>query len=130
MVKKILKNEKGFTLIELMIVVTIIGILATLSEPSFRQAIVKAREAALKKDLYIFRDVIDQYYADNGVYPPSLQDIVSKGYIRALPIDPFTKASDTWVEVMVEGDGKETGVYDVKSGSDLVGTNNVSYNQW
>jgi general secretion pathway protein G len=130
MVKDTLKNEKGFTLIELMIVVTIIGILASLSGPSFRQAIVKAREAALKKDLYIFRDVIDQYYADNGVYPPSLQDIVSKGYIRALPFDPFTKLSDTWVEVMVEGDGKETGAYDVKSGSDLVGTNNVPYNQW
>ena len=130
MVKKILKNETGFTLIELMIVVTIIGILATLSEPSFRETVVKAREVALKKDLYIFRDGIDQYYADNGVYPPSLKELVTKGYIRALPVDPFTKASDTWVEVMVEGDGKETGVYDVKSGSDLVGTNNVPYNQW
>lgn len=130
MVKNILKNEKGFTLIELMIVVTIIGILATLSEPSFRQAIVKAREAALKKDLYIFRDVVDQYYADNGAYPPSLQELITKGYVRTIPVDPFTKTSDTWVEVMVEGDGKETGVYDVKSGSDIVGTNNVPYNQW
>lgn len=130
MVKNILKNEKGFTLIELMIVVTIIGILATLSEPSFRQAIVKAREAALKKDLYIFRDVIDQYYADNGAYPPSLQELITKGYVRTIPVDPFTKTSDTWVEVMVEGDGKETGAYDVKSGSDIVGTNNVPYNQW
>ncbi len=130
MIKKIIKNEKGFTLIELMIVVTIIGILATLAEPSYRHAVIKAREAALRKDMYIFRDVIDQHYADNGIYPPSLQDLVSKGYIRALPVDPFTKASDTWVEVMVEGDGKETGVYDVKSGSDLVGTNSVPYNQW
>lgn len=130
MVKKILKNEKGFTLIELMIVLVIIGILATLTGPSYRESVIKAREAALKKDLYIFRDIIDQYYADNGIYPPSLQDIVSKGYIRALPFDPFTKASDTWVEVMVEGDEKETGVYDVKSGSDLVGTSNVPYNQW
>lgn len=130
MVRKILKNEKGFTLIELMIVLVIIGILATLTGPSYRESVIKAREAALKKDLYIFRDIIDQYYADNGIYPPSLQDIVSKGYIRALPFDPFTRASDTWVEVMVEGDEKETGVYDVKSGSDLVGTNNVPYNQW
>ncbi len=126
----ILRKEVGFTLIELMIVLVIIGILATLTGPSYRESVIKAREAALKKDLYIFRDVIDQYYADNGVYPPSLQDIVSKGYIRALPLDPFTKASDTWVEIMVEGDGKETGVYDVKSGSDLVGINNAPYNQW
>lgn len=126
----ILRKEVGFTLIELMIVLVIIGILATLTGPSYRESVIKAREAALKKDLYIFRDVIDQYYADNGVYPPSLQDIVSKGYIRALPLDPFTKASDTWVEIMVEWDGKETGVYDVKSGSDLVGINNAPYNQW
>lgn len=125
-----MRSEKGFTLIELMVVISIIGILASLSEPSFRESLIKARETALKKDLYVFRDIIDQHYADNGVYPPSLQELVKKGYIRAIPVDPFTKLSDTWVEVMVEGDGKETGIYDVKSGSDMVGINNVPYNQW
>lgn len=126
---KALRNNLGFTLLELMIVMAIIGILATLAEPSFHTATVKAREAALKKDLFIFRDAIDQYYADQGTYPPSLKDLVERKYLRAMPVDPFTKSADGWVEVMVEEEG-EAGVFDVHSGSDLVALDGTAYNVW
>lgn len=122
-------NAKGFTLLELMVVVTIIGILVTLAEPSYRVATIKAREAALKKDLYVMRDVIDQYRADQGQYPSALSDLVEKGYVRAVPVDPFTHSSETWVEIYA-AEGEESGIFDVHSGSDIIGTNDVSYNEW
>lgn len=125
-----LKGQAGFTLLELMIVITIIGILATLAQPSFRTATIKAKEAVLKEDLFIMRDLIDQYFADHGVYPPSFNDLVGKGYLRSIPIDPFTKSSDTWVEVLLEDGGEASGIYDVRSGSDLVGLNGIAYNEW
>jgi general secretion pathway protein G len=127
---KMLRNSLGFTLLELMIVMAIVGILATLAEPTFHTATVKAREAALKKDLFIFRDGIDQYYADQGVYPPSLKDLLGKKYLRAIPVDPFTKSGDTWVEVMAQGDEGESGVFDVHSGSDMVALDGTAYNVW
>ena len=124
-----LRNNGGFTLLELMIVMTIVGILATLAEPSFRTATVKAREAALKKDLFVFRDAIDQYYADHGTYPPSLKDLIENKYLRAIPVDPFTRSSDTWVEIMAVEEG-ESGVFDVHSGSDMVALDGTAYNVW
>lgn len=129
---KALRNSLGFTLLELMIVMAIVGILATLAEPSFHTATVKAREAALKKDLFIFRDAIDQYYADHGAYPPSLKDLVEKKYLRAIPVDPFTKSADSWVEVMAKAEEEEggSGVFDVHSGSDLVALDGTAYNVW
>ncbi|MBI3804489.1 MAG: prepilin-type N-terminal cleavage/methylation domain-containing protein [Nitrospirae bacterium] len=122
-------SQKGFTLIELMVVVAIVGILVTLAEPSYRLATVKAKEAALKRDLYIFRDVIDQYRADQGKYPAALSDLVEKGYLRSIPNDPFTGATTSWVELYLS-QGDESGVYDVHSGSDIIGTNGTSYNEW
>ncbi len=120
-------SEFGFTLVELMIVVTIAGILATLAEPSFHRSILKAREAALKQSLYTMRDVIDQYRADQGEYPPTLVSLVEKEYLRQIPVDPFTKATDTWQEIL---DDENSGLFDVHSGSDLVALDGTPYNHW
>lgn len=119
---------KGFTLLELMIVVAIIGILVTLAEPSYQLATTKAKEAALKKDLFVLRDVIDQYHADQGHYPNPLSDLVDKGYLRAIPVDPFT-SSQNWIEIYAS-EGEDSGIFDVHSSSNIVGTNNISYNEW
>jgi general secretion pathway protein G len=121
------RGEAGFTLPELMIVVTIAGILATLVEPSLEKAALKGREAALKQNLFAMRDAIDQYRADRGGYPPALSELKTVGYLRRVPVDPFTKSDATWQEILDESDG---GVFDVHSGSDLVGTDGTPYNQW
>jgi general secretion pathway protein G len=128
---RLLKSSSGFTLIELLVVMSIMGILLTLAQPNYKQATVKAKEAALKRDLVTFRDVIDQYYADQGNYPPSLNDLAEKSYLRQLPADPFTRSSGTWVEIFLEsGEREEEGVFDVHSGSDLVALDGTAYNEW
>ena len=121
------KEANGFTLIELMIVVSIVGILATLAVPSYQGTLLRAREAALRQDLYTMRDVLDQHRADQGKYPPSLRALVDAGYLRAIPNDPFTNLATTWQEITTP---VEEGVVDVFSGSDLVGTNGEPYNRW
>ncbi|MFQ5455599.1 MAG: type II secretion system protein [Nitrospirota bacterium] len=125
-----LTSVSGFTLLELMVVISIIGILITIAGPSYNLSVRKAKEAVLKNDLFIMRDLIDQYYADNAEYPSSLYDLVEKGYLRQIPVDPITKSSDTWVEVYIEEEDETMGVFDIHSGSDLVGTNDVPYNEW
>jgi len=121
------KEANGFTLIELMIVVSIVGILATLAVPSYQGTLLRAREAALRQDLFTMREVLDQHRADQGKYPPSLRALVDAGYLRAIPNDPFTNLATTWQEITTP---VEEGVVDVFSGSDLVGTNGEPYNRW
>lgn len=125
-------GQGGFTLIEVMIVMTIVGILITLAEPTYHSQIVKARETALRKNLFVMRDVIDQHAADQGRYPDSLQALVDQGYLRGLPVDPFTRAHDTWIEVVEDTtDGEDmAGVFDIHSGSNLVALDGTPYNTW
>ncbi|MCI0526010.1 MAG: prepilin-type N-terminal cleavage/methylation domain-containing protein [Nitrospira sp.] len=128
---KLLRSSSGFTLIELLVVMSIMGILLTIAQPSYKQATIKAREAALKSNLSTFRDVIDQYYADQGGYPQSLTDLSEKGYLRQLPTDPFTRSNSTWIEISLQSEeGEAEGIYDVHSGSDLVALDGTAYNEW
>ena len=116
-----------------MIVVAIAGILVTLAIPSFQQSSVKAKEAALKQNLFTLRAVIDQFYADRGSYPSSLEILVEEQYLRQLPVDPFTKSSTTWQEVYeekTEDDDSQAGVFDLHSGSDLIAMDGTPYKEW
>lgn len=122
------RGERGFTLVELMVVVTVAGILLTLAEPSFHRSVIKAREAALKQNLFTLRDTLDQYRADNGKYPESLAEVKKAGYLRRIPVDPFTNSDATWQEI--QDDSEEGGVWDVHSGSDLVALDGTPYNHW
>ncbi|HJV64955.1 MAG TPA: type II secretion system protein [Geomonas sp.] len=134
--QRLVKQERGFTLIELMIVVTIIGILASIAAPNYQWGIIRARESVLREDLYMIRSAIDQYYADQGKYPDTLQTLVEdkNKYLKEVPKDPFTKASDTWKTdpppTPAEGQAPTGNVYDVHSGSTLVGSDGKAYAEW
>jgi general secretion pathway protein G len=131
------RPTRGFTLIELLVVLAIIGILVAIAVPQLQQAPIRAKEAALREDLFTFRTCLDQYYADKGHYPDSLQTLVSDKYIRRLPVDPFTHSADTWQVVMEEPDSSDAasqeppGIIDVKSGSKQVSLiDKTAYSTW
>jgi general secretion pathway protein G len=128
------RRPSGFTLIELMVVMSLIVVLATIGLTTYTNSVTRAKEAVLKEDLFRMRDAIDQYYADKNRYPSSLDELVSEKYLRALPVDPFTNTVDTWQTVMSEpepGNTTETpGIYDVKSGSERTAIDGSMYSEW
>ena len=127
-------REKGFTLVELLIVISLISILAAMGLVQYKNSVVSSKEAVLHTDLFRMRDAIDQYYADKGKYPSSLDALVSDGYLRKLPDDPITKSSDTWTTVPAEPDpnnpSAEPGVYDVKSGAQGTALDGTNYSDF
>ncbi len=129
----VLIGKKGYTLLELMIVVAIVGILVSVAIPNFQQSAMKAKETALKQNLFTMRAILDQFYADRGDYPESLSSLVEEKYLRSIPTDPITKSPTTWTEIyeeQEEGDDSPAGIYDIKSGSDAVATDGTPYNDW
>ena len=134
------RRTSGFTLLELIVVIAIIGILATIALPALRDVPRRAQEAALKTDLRTMRDVIDQYHADKGHYPPTLEALVEAGYLRDVPYDPITKSRETWVVTYEElsedaapaetDGGEEPGIEDVHSGSERLALDGTAYSTW
>ena len=120
-------RQDGFTLVEVMIALSISGILLTLATPSFQESIRKARETVLKQNLFTIREVLDQYRADRGKYPAKLDDLTSAGYLKRMPTDPFTRSDTTW---QAKEDDTDGGIFDVFSGSDIQGLDGTPYNTW
>jgi len=129
-----LRRQDGFTLIELLIVIALITILATMGVVQYRNSIQSSREAVLRTDLFRMRDAIDQYYADKGKYPSSLDTLVSDGYMRKIPEDPITRSADTWQTDRAEPDpsnpSAEPGIYNVKSSATGTALDGSSYSDW
>ena len=129
-------KEKGFTLIEMIIVFTLIGILVGLALPQYQSAVKKARESVLKETLFQLRKLIDQYYSDKGKYPASVQALVDENYLRKIPVDPITGKADTWVEVQEQPaadeiePGQVFGIMDVHSGAEGKGLDGTPFNTW
>jgi general secretion pathway protein G len=133
------RPDSGFTLLELLVVMTIIGILAAIAVPALRDSPKRAREATLRADLFTFRSVLDQYKGDKGNYPPDLETLIRDGYIRKIPLDPMTKAAD-WVVTMEEEatpaddlnqvEPPKPGIIDVHSASKEKALDGTNYSEW
>jgi general secretion pathway protein G len=124
----------GFTLIELMIVISMILILMSVAIPLYTRSITRAREAVLRQNLFTMRSVIDQYSMDKQKAPQSLDDLVQAGYLKQIPTDPMTNSKDTWQpvqeDVLVSVDQNQPGITDVHSGSEATGSDGTAYNTW
>ena len=128
------RDARGWTLLELVVVMALIVLLAGIATAQHRNAVTRTKEAVLKENLFRMRDAIDQYYADKNRYPSDLQALVSDQYIREVPQDPFTNSNSTWQSIPAEADPSnpsvEVGVYNVKSGSEAQALDGTNYADW
>ena len=128
------RGARGFTLIELVVVMSLIILLATIGLTAYTSSVRRGKEAVLREDLFRMRDAIDQYYADKGKYPADLTELVSAGYIRRVPEDPMTDKNDSWQLVPAEPDASnpssEPGIYNVTSGSEATALDGSKYSDW
>jgi len=124
----------GFTLIELMIVMAIIAVLLSIALPIYTKSITRAKESVLKNNLFTMRTLIDEYTYDKQKAPQTLQDLVSEGYLRQIPIDPMTNSADTWKPIMEDAQSSvsqnEPGLFDIRSGSDKTSLEGTPYSEW
>jgi general secretion pathway protein G len=123
-----MKSKNGFTLVELLLVLFVVALLASLVAPIATRSIEQTREATLKEDLHMLRKAIDDYYADTGTYPESLNILVEKRYLRKMPMDPLTDRATSWIEVRSED--KSGGILDVHSGAEGKSADGVAYRDW
>ena len=133
MVAALRTHRNGWTLVELTIVISLISILSAVAVVGYRNALTRSREAVLKEDLFRMREAIDQYHADTGDYPAALDALVTAGYLRAIPVDPFTSSATSWVVEQPEfnaADPFAAGVFDVHSGYDGTAIDGTTYSEW
>jgi general secretion pathway protein G len=127
-------RSRGFTLIELMIVISLILILVSISVPAYNTSILRAKESVLLQNLFTLRSLISQYTLDKQKAPQSLEDLVTAGYIKQIPVDPFTGKNDSWTveqeEYSLSVDQQDTGITDVHSGSALTSSSGTAYSSW
>ena len=124
------KGQRGFTLVEITVVMAIIVTILAIAVPQYATAIIRSKEAVLMSNLHTMRSVIDQYTFDKEEPPQSLDDLVREGYLREIPIDPFTESRDSWEIVTETGPTGQSGVWNVFSGSDKASLNGTPYNEW
>lgn len=127
-------GSRGFTMIEMLVVMTLLVVLASMGMTQYRNSVTRAEEAVLKENLFRMNDAIDQFYADKNKWPSDLAELASEGYIREIPIDPMTKSKDTWTTTQAEPDANnpasQVGIYSVKSGSDRIALDGTRYSDW
>lgn len=123
------KSYKGFTLIELMVVLSIVALLLTLAVPRYFNSVEKAKEATLRQDLRVMREAIDRFHGDHDRYPESLEELATRKYLRVIPPDPMTEEAETWI-IVPPDDGASGGVYDIRSGAPGAARDGSAYADW
>jgi len=125
-----METNAGFTLIELIVTLSIVALLLSIVVPHYTGRVARAEEAVLRENLLRMRDALDKHYSDLGKYPEALGELVTKRYLRSIPNDPFTQRSDTWLLVGAPTPAGATGIYDVRSGSPATGSDGRPYAEW